>query len=513
MAAPTSTATTPTARLPFGKLVAWAGAGLSAAANFIILGYTAIYCTDTLGLSPAIVGALLLVANLCNGVFGLVAAFIVDRSPETRWGKARPYEFAVLGIWLATWLLFSTPSSFGETGRIIWVFATFISIQAVFDTLLRANDNLYLARAFYGRRVYAKVTTRSGIITSLGAIAVTVTLPMVLNAAGKSPEGWSFAVLCFAVPLAAIGMSRFLFVKEVHLTADAGAPPVTIRDIMTALRGNVWIFAIAALQLVASAINGAGAGAYYFRYIVGNLGMQSIVLGAGLIILPTILLLPVLMKRVAISRIVMFGAISGVIGSVVNAFAGGSIPILIAGGLFTGLALLPVSYLISVIILDLCSYNEWKGNRRLESTIGAIVGIFVKVGAGLAGGFVGLALAVSGYDGTLDAQPPAANATIVALYSWFPAVLFVLIIVIMAIYGRFDRHILPEAQADLEARDEALSATDEVILVPTPPVIVGGPAGVDPLPTLELAELERAAELEERAEDDTRSETPRTDAD
>ena len=58
MAAPTSTATVPTERLPFGKLVAWAGAGLSAAANFIILGYVAIYCTDTLGLSPAVVGVL-----------------------------------------------------------------------------------------------------------------------------------------------------------------------------------------------------------------------------------------------------------------------------------------------------------------------------------------------------------------------------------------------------------------------------------------------------------------------
>lgn len=493
MAAPTSTATVPTARLPFGKLVAWAGAGLSAAANFIVLGYTAIYCTDTLGLSPAIVGVLLLVSNLANGVFGLVAAFVVDRSPETRWGKARPYEFAVLGIWLTTWLLFSTPSALGETGRIVWVFVMFISIQAVFDTLLRANDNLYLARAFYGRRVYAKVTTRSGIITSLGAIAVTVTLPTVLNAAGKSPEGWSFAVACFAVPLGIIGMSRFLFVKEVHLTADAGAPPVRIRDIVTALSANRWILAIAALQLVATAINGAGAGAYYFRYIVGNLGLQSIVLGAGIIILPSILLLPVLMKRFAISQIIMVGAMSGVIGSVINAFAGASIPILIVGGLFTGLALLPVSYLISVIILDLCSYNEWKGNRRLESTIGAVVGIFVKIGAGLAGALAGAALALSGYDGTVDTQTPAANATIVALYAWFPAVLFALIIVIMVIYGRFDRRILPGVQAELEARDAAL-AEQQIPLVPTPPVIAGGPAGIDPMPAIELLEVESVEE-------------------
>ncbi len=490
MTAPTTTAAVPTARLPFGKLVAWAGAGLSAAANFIILGYVAIYCTDTLALSPAIVGVLLLVSNLANAVLAPVAAYIVDRSPETRWGKARPYEFAILGIWVTTWMLFSTPASFGETGRIIWVFVTFITIQAVFRTLLDANDNLYLARAFYGRRVYAKVTTRSGIVTSLGAIAVTVTLPMVLNAAGKSPEGWSTAIGWFALVLAVIGMSRFIFVKETHLTADAASPPVRVRDILHALKGNKWILAIAGLQLFASAINGAGAGAYYFRYIVGDLGMQSIVLGAGIMILPSIIFLPVIMKRFAISQIIMVGAIAGMIGCVINAFAGASIPILIVGGLFTGLALLPVSYLAAVIILDLCSYNEWKGNRRLESTLGAIVGIFTKIGAGLAGAFVGLALTLSGYDGTVQNQSPATNATIVALYSWFPLVLFVGVFIAMLVYGRFDRLILPAVQAELDARGE-VGEDAEADLVATPPVIVGGPTGIDPQSAIEMLEAER----------------------
>lgn len=125
------TALVPTERLPLWRLAAWAGAGLAAAANF----------------------------NLCNAFFGLGAAPLVDRSPETRFGKARPCEFADLGIGLATWLLFSTPSPLSEAGPIAWVFATFISIQAVFDTRLRANDNLYMARAFHCRRVFAKVTT------------------------------------------------------------------------------------------------------------------------------------------------------------------------------------------------------------------------------------------------------------------------------------------------------------------------------------------------------------------
>ena len=102
------------------------------------------------------------------------------------------------------------------------------TIQAVFRTLLDANDNLYLACAFYGRRVYAKVTTRSGIVTSLGAIAVTVTLPMVLNAAAICRKAGRRRSRGFAIPLAIIGMSRFLALpreKEIHLTAERRRSP------------------------------------------------------------------------------------------------------------------------------------------------------------------------------------------------------------------------------------------------------------------------------------------------
>ncbi|SDS81484.1 hypothetical protein SAMN04489834_2210 [Microterricola viridarii] len=197
-----------------------------------------------------------------------------------------------------------------------------------------------------------------------------------------------------------------------------------VRDILTALTGNRWIFALAALQLVAAAINGTGAGAYYFRYIVGDLGLQSIVFGAGILVLPSILLLPVLMKRVAISQTIMTGAVCGLIGSVINGFAGANVSILIVGELFTGLAFLPVSYLIAVLILDL-----------------------------------------------------------------------VLIFVIMVSSGRFDRLILPQVHADLDARGPAAQGSaqgSEIELEATPHVMVGDPAGVDPNPSRDLLSVARS---------------------
>ena len=71
------------------KIFTWAGAGLSAAVNFIVLGWLMLYGTDTLGLAPAAIGGVIAASQVFNAVGGLVAAYIVDRSPETKLGKDR----------------------------------------------------------------------------------------------------------------------------------------------------------------------------------------------------------------------------------------------------------------------------------------------------------------------------------------------------------------------------------------------------------------------------------------
>ncbi|WES66091.1 MFS transporter [Microbacter sp. GSS18] len=458
-------------RLPAGKLLAWAGAGMSAAANFIVLGYLSIYATDTLGISAAMVGVMILVGSIASVVGGLVASWIVDRSPETKWGKARPYEFAVIGVWLATWMLFSTPAGLGDVGRVVWVFAMFLAINVLFDPLLRSNDTLYMARAFRNRRVYAKVYTRAGIFTTIMGIIMTVGLPVAISWAGKDPGQWSIVMGAVSIPLAILGMTRFLFVKEEFQTADTGAPPVKVRDLFATLAAGKWIWLIAGLFFLNSAINGANMISYYFRYVVGDLALQGVVAGAGVLILPLILFFPKLMKRFGISQIIIVGCSLGLVGTGFYYFANGSIPLLMVGGILGGLASLPLSYLGGVMILDVCAFNEWKGKRRLESTMGAVTGVIGRIGIGVAGLVVGLILTASGYDGTVDVQTDTANSAIVGLFAGVPAFVFLGIIILMFFYLHFDLKILPQVNADLDARRaqadaDALTREEEDASVP-----------------------------------------------
>ena len=224
-------------RLPFGRLLASAGAGLSAGCNFIVLGYLTLYATDTLHLQPATIGTIIALGTLANAVFGFVAAWIVDRSPETRWGKARPYELAVPLLWLATGFLFAVPGSAGTGAKIAWISVVFLVIKAIAAPLLGANDILYMARAFPNRMVYAKVQTRAGIFTALGAVIVSASLPVMLNLAGKSPQGWTTVIGGYAVVLGILGLSRGLFVYE-QFKWEAGYEQVTWAERGAAVRWN-----------------------------------------------------------------------------------------------------------------------------------------------------------------------------------------------------------------------------------------------------------------------------------
>lgn len=72
----------------------WATRGAALSVNVVVLMQITYYCTNALGLSPGIVGTVLLLSKLFDGVTDLVAGVIVDKT-HTKLGKARPYELCM----------------------------------------------------------------------------------------------------------------------------------------------------------------------------------------------------------------------------------------------------------------------------------------------------------------------------------------------------------------------------------------------------------------------------------
>lgn len=60
-------------KMPFWYSLAWSTRGISAALNVILIGYITYYCTDMLGLSAGVVGAMLLGSKVIDAVTDLMA--------------------------------------------------------------------------------------------------------------------------------------------------------------------------------------------------------------------------------------------------------------------------------------------------------------------------------------------------------------------------------------------------------------------------------------------------------
>lgn len=168
------------------------------------------------------------------------------------------------------------------------------------------------------------------------------------------------------------------------------------------------------------------------------------------------LLMPLLLKRFTVSRIIFFGAIISIVGYALNFFAGANTTLLMIAGALTAGLTLPVSYLTAVLLMDLFNYNEYKGLARLEGTTNQLAhGVSSQIGQGVGGFLLGVFLDLGGYiaveDGAAVTQPESAIAMIRALYSIIPIIMVVILIVCVFFLGKLDKE-MPQIEAAIQAR-------------------------------------------------------------
>lgn len=151
--------------------------------------YLSFYATNVLGMSIGLIGTVLLITKLFDGVTDLAAGFIVDNT-NTRWGKARPYDWCIPIGAVFTTLVFATPHM-SQTLQAVWIGVMFILSGAVFGTLLGASENVYLLRAFPEEKERNNVFGISLVFGQAFGLLIGVMVPKWVAAAGTSPRGWA----------------------------------------------------------------------------------------------------------------------------------------------------------------------------------------------------------------------------------------------------------------------------------------------------------------------------------
>lgn len=447
-------------KMPVWYSLAWSTRGISAGLNVVLVAYITYYCTDILGLSAGLIGTLLLASKVVDAFTDLGMGYLIDKT-HTRFGKARPYEIFIVFEWIFTVLLFNVPDG-SKTFQYIWVFVMYVLINAVCATALGGIDSVYMARAFTTDNNRIKAMTVNGVVVMFACIVFNIVAPQAINTIGTTKPGWFNISLTMAVPLALIGILRFILCKEIveekepekKTTAEnSREDKLSMKEMLGALAKNKYLFIVVGMMLITFIVNNMNnATTYYFKYIVGDIGLMSVAAMTSMVTPIAMMLFPILSRKLGTSKIMQVCAALGSIGLAIRAVGGANMTTIVTGTLLFGLGTIPISMMINTYLIDCMDYGEWKTGIRVEGLIASIANFASKLGQGIASGLIGVVMGMAGYDGTLEVQSSSANAAIVGLYNWLPLVLFIIMFMLSMMY-QVDK-IRPQMQEDLKKKHE-----------------------------------------------------------
>ena len=204
-----------TDKFPMYKKIVWGFPSLVASGFWgIMSGYVTYYLTQSVLLSSAAVGMVLMATKIFDGFTDLFAGYFIDKT-TTKWGKGRPYSlFASVG-WIFIILLFSVPSFFSTTGKLVYVFICSVMIESVSFTLFKCSEHVYMLRAIPNEKdKSSSIAIASVIITYLSTV-LAIVMPIAVKSIGSSSRGWTLLALIIGVPAMVLGTFRFVFIKEI----------------------------------------------------------------------------------------------------------------------------------------------------------------------------------------------------------------------------------------------------------------------------------------------------------
>lgn len=340
----------------------------SAMAAFLLF-----YYTDVVGVSAAAVGVIMMCSRLFDGVSDLIMGVIIDRT-KSPFGKARIWILRlVIPYAIGTVLLFSVPTGWSQTAKLIYIFFSYNLAFTVLFTginLPYATLTALMTQDQYERSVLSIFRM---ILATCGTLFIkTCTLPVV-KFFGDDARAWTMTFVVFGFLEIVTFMITFLFTRErVNTTEDENRLKVPVSLGFKALvKNKYWFMATLNLILIfiAQGINGS-AEVYYTKIVLGNsslVGTFSVALQATQII--CMFFIAGFVKKFGKRNVLMTGAAVMIVGYGIMGLASENLTLLIAGCILRGVGNAGISACMFAMVTDTIEYGEWKTGIRTEGLI------------------------------------------------------------------------------------------------------------------------------------------------
>ena len=434
----------------------------------LLSAFVMIFLTDTVGMNAGIVGTLIAVSKLFDGISDIFFGSLIDKT-HTKMGKARPWMlYGYFGCAICLVAIFCIPADITPTAQYAWFFIAYTLLNAGFYT---ANNIAYSAlTALITKNNHERVqmgSIRFMFAFGTSMLIQTITVGLVAYFGGGA-AAWRTVAIIYAIVGVISNTLSVMSVKELspeELAEGEEAAPeemtegeeVAVRefaegeeviaaaeeeekysliDAFKLLIHNKYYLMICAcyilMQIYSATLN---MGIYYMTYVLKNanlLGVFSWFINIPMII--GLLFTPALVaKWGGMYKLNLTGYTIGTIGRLGVMIAGylGSVPLML---ICTGIAAIGMSPLqgdMNALIATCSEYTYLTSGKRVDGTMYSCTSLGTKLGGGIGTALAGWLLAFSGYVGGAAQQSASCMNMLHIMYLWMPMCFNLLITLIL----------------------------------------------------------------------------------
>lgn len=402
--------------------------------------FVMIYLTDSVGLNSGIIGTLMAVAKIFDGISDVIFGSLIDKT-HTKMGKARPWMlWPYFGCGVCLFAIFAIPTSWGKVAQYAFFLIFYVMLNAVFYT---ANNIAYSA-------LTALVTKNENERVQLGSIRFifAFTTSTIIQAVtfglvdyfGNDAAAWKIVALIYVMIGIISNTISVLSLKELpeeenntKKETSAPAEKYSLREAVGLLIKNKYYLLILGIYLLTQLYSAfTGVGTFYMTYVLGDANLLgkfatalNIPMIIGLLLVPT-----VVAKLGGMYRINYSGYLVATVARflVIVAAYMGSIPMMLVFTAVASLGMCPLQGDLNAVIASASDYTYLTTGKRIDGTMYSCTSLGVKLGGGLGTAVSGWLLAASGYiKGGAVAQPDSVITMLNVMYLWLPAIFCALV--------------------------------------------------------------------------------------
>lgn len=364
----------------------------------MVISWVAFFFTDEVGITPAAVATLLLVARVWDAINDPLLGAIVDKTQPKK-GKFKPWINAVsIFMPIATIALFwnfSGTDGFNLTyayiSYIVWGMLYTVSDVPIFALATTMTDDA-------NERV--SIMSIGRLAAGIASLIIAILAPELIDNLGYS----STIVILMVVAFLTMLPLRFYVVERIKYKRDES---VSLPQMFKAITNNKYLLIFyTSYILIMSTMTTITIAPYFAQWNLGDLGKQTIIMAT--LALPMILipiLTPRLVKAFGKRKIFIWGVSSAIIFSVIQYVIGyDNFPLFLLLNALKSIGMLAPMMMMGIFTADCVEYGAYKTGKRNEGLTFSIQTFSTKLGSAVSAAIALFIIGSYGYNGTIDPE-------------------------------------------------------------------------------------------------------------